>query len=149
MSYKGRYTPKNPQKYRGDTNDIIFRSLWERGTFKWCDTNDDILQWSSETIVIPYHCKTDGKMHRYFVDLWIKFKSGKEVLVEIKPKKQVEQPKAPPSKRITRRYLAECLQYTKNRSKWEAAASYAKDRGWEFNVWTEIQLAKLGITIIK
>lgn len=146
MAYRGRYKPKNPDKYVGDPTDIIYRSSWERAVFKWCDEKDEIVSWSSETVVIPYRCKTDGKIHRYFVDLLIKFNNGKTILVEIKPHAQTQEPKTP--KRKTRRYYAECLTWAKNKSKWEAAEEWALDRGIEFHIWTEKALAKLGILIL-
>ena len=30
-------------------------------------------------------------------------------------------------------------------NKWKAAESYAKDRGWTFEIWTEKTLIKMGI----
>ena len=30
MSYKGKYYPSYPRKYKGDPTNIIYRSLWER-----------------------------------------------------------------------------------------------------------------------
>ena len=30
-------------------------------------------------------------------------------------------------------------------NKWEAATSYAKDRGWKFEIWTENTLRNMGI----
>jgi hypothetical protein len=30
-------------------------------------------------------------------------------------------------------------------NKWEAANTYAKDRGWEFVIWTENDLKRMGI----
>tara|TARA_Y100000996_G_scaffold97270_1_gene69770 strand:+ start:7204 stop:7479 length:276 start_codon:yes stop_codon:yes gene_type:complete len=90
---------------------------------------------------------TDGKMHRYFVDLKITFTNGKTVLVEIKPKKQTKPPKKPTRK--TRRHLKEVRTYAMNISKWSFAEEYAKDRGWEFQVWTEDTLKDLGIKILK
>jgi len=143
MAYKGRYSPKNPQKYNGDATDIIYRSLWERNAFRWCDSSDEVVQWSSETVVVPYICKTDGKRHRYFVDLWIRFKSGKILLVEIKPKSQIQ----PPTKksRVTKQYLAEVLTHARNKSKWLYAEKYAQDRGWDFQIWSEDHLKQLGI----
>jgi len=30
MSYKGKYRPENPKKYKGDPTNIVYRSLWER-----------------------------------------------------------------------------------------------------------------------
>jgi hypothetical protein len=37
------------------------------------------------------------------------------------------------------------MTYVKNMNKWSAAQSYAADRGWEFQIWTEIQLTEMGI----
>lgn len=146
MSYHGRFRPQHPEKYKGDASDVIYRSSWERACFKWCDTNDSIISWSSEEVVIPYRCKTDNEVHRYFVDMLITFKTGKTFLVEIKPKKQIMPPVR--QNRVTKRYLGEVLQYAKNVSKWEAAKEYALDRGWEWYIWTEEDLKKLGIPIM-
>ena len=88
MAYSGRYRVKNRKKYEGDFNKVKYRSLWERQTFKWLDNNPGVIGWSSEEVIIPYRCKTDGKIHRYFVDLFIRTKDGKIFLIEIKPKKQ-------------------------------------------------------------
>ncbi|NDB85179.1 MAG: head completion protein, partial [Alphaproteobacteria bacterium] len=29
MAYKGKFNPKNPNKYKGDPTNIIYRSRWE------------------------------------------------------------------------------------------------------------------------
>ena len=147
MSYKGRYKPVNPKKYRGDYSQVIYRSLWERQTFKWCDENPEILRWSSEELAIPYISKTDGKRHKYYPDLMITYNNGTTVIVEIKPKRQTKPPPKPRKK--TRRYIKEVYAYGMNTSKWEYAKEYAKDRGWKFEIWTEDTLKSKGIRIIK
>ena len=38
--------------------------------------------------------------------------------------------------------------YVKNMSKWKAADAYAKARGWQFVVWTEVELKALGLKLI-
>jgi len=146
-TYKGKYRPKNTKKYRGDPMKIVYRSLWERQAFRWLDGNPDILEWNSEEIVVPYRCKTDGKVHRYFTDLWIRFQDDQQYLIEIKPKKQTEPPKQP--KRQSKRYITEVMAYAKNTSKWDAANDYCEKRGWIFQIWTEETLKKLGIKILK
>jgi len=146
-TYKGKYRPKNTKKYRGDPMKIVYRSLWERQAFRWLDGNPDILEWNSEEIVVPYRCKTDGKVHRYFTDLWIRFQDDQQYLIEIKPKKQTEPPKQP--KRQSKRYITEVMAYAKNTSKWDAANEYCEKRGWIFQIWTEETLKKLGIKILK
>ena len=50
MSYKGKYQPRNPQKYVGDSTNIIYRSLWERKFMIYCDTNDNVLEYASESM---------------------------------------------------------------------------------------------------
>ena len=147
MSYKGKFTPKHPEKYVGDVKGIVYRSLWERNTFRWIDANDSIVHWNSEEVVIPYLCESDKRKHRYYVDLWFQTREGKNYIVEIKPKSQTNIPKTP--KRKTRRYIKESLTYVKNQSKWSAASEFAKDRGWEFQIWTEDTLKQLGIKILK
>ena len=141
MAYSGRYTVKNKSKYRGDFTNIIYRSLWEKYVFQWCDSNPAVKQWSSEEVVIPYYYDVDKKYHRYFVDLKIVMKE-KTILVEIKPDKET---KPPTGKRKTKQYISEGLIYVKNMNKWEAANEYAKDRGWEFQIWTEHTLQEMNL----
>ena len=63
-TYKGRYRISNPVKYRGNIHDVIYRSSWELKFMKWCDTNISVLEWGSETMVIPYKSPVDSKVHR-------------------------------------------------------------------------------------
>ncbi len=137
---------KNLQKYVGNPSAVRYRSLWERQVFRWLDDNKNVLSWNSEEVVIPYRCKTDNKLHRYFMDLYVKFNDGKTYLIEIKPKKQTQPPKQPSRK--SKKYLNEVMTYVKNQSKWTAAESYAKDRGMIFQIWTEDTIKGLGIKLI-
>jgi hypothetical protein len=45
---KGRFIPKNPQKYIGDSTKIIGRSSWEFMLFKWLDSTPAVMRWASE-----------------------------------------------------------------------------------------------------
>ena len=146
MSYKGRYKIKKPEKYLGDYSKVIYRSLWERQAFKWCENNPKVKAWNSEEVVIPYKCKTDNRLHRYFVDLLIEMDNGRIILVEIKPKSQTLPPK---QKRKTKKYINEVTQFVKNQSKWEAANTFAEHKGWKFQIWTEDTLSNLGIKLLK
>jgi len=143
MAYSGTFKPKNPGKYQGNHNNIIYRSLWELHCFKWADSNPEVKKWSSEEIVIPYVWSIDGNWHRYFVDMKIVYQSDRVQLVEIKPHKETQKPVYPGRK--TKNYIKESLTYVKNQNKWEAAKKYAKKRNWEFVVWTEHTLDKMGI----
>ena len=91
-SIKSRYRPSFPKKYKGNPNNIICRSSWERKFCAWCDLNENIVEWASEEFCIPYLSPLDGRVHRYFPDFLIKVKekngSTKTYVVEVKPKKQ-------------------------------------------------------------
>lgn len=141
-TYKGRYRVLNASKYRGDINEIIYRSSWELKFMKWCDTNPSVLEWGSETMVIPYKSPVDNKVHRYFVDFYIKVKdrNGKvtKYLVEIKPERFTKPPEIP--KRQTKRFIDEVFLYGQNQAKWKAADEYCITRGMKFMVLTEKDL---------
>jgi len=141
-TYSGIYKVKDRNKYNGNPDNVIYRSMWEKYCFLWCDESEEIVKWSSEEVQIPYYYDIDKKYHRYFVDLKITFKNGKTILVEIKPKKQTTPPQG---NNRSKRYISEAMTYVKNKNKWEAAEEYAKDRGWEFEIWTEIELEKYRI----
>jgi|SRR6056300_685247 hypothetical protein len=143
MAYSGRYRVKNRSKYKGNPDNVVFRSLWERNAFKWCDETKEVKYWVSEEVVIPYLWEVDKKYHRYFMDLKITFSNGKTVLVEIKPEKETKPPAFNGKK--TKRYINEGMTYIKNMNKWSAAQEYAADRGWGFEIWTENKLSIMGI----
>ena len=142
MAYSGKYTVKNKNKYLGDPKNVVYRSLWEKHAFKWCDNSTRVKRWGSEEVVIPYLYEVDPKYHRYFMDLIIEYTDGRTVLVEIKPAKETSPPKG---LKRTRRYITEELTYVKNMNKWEAASNYAKDRGWHFETWKEKEHNAMGI----
>ena len=123
MSYKGKYQPSYPKKYKGDPTNIIYRSLWERKFCVYCDTNENILEWGSEEIIVPYRSPVDNRYHRYFPDFYIKVKDKngkiKKMIIEIKPYKQCIEPKV--QKRKTKGYIYEVVEYAKNQAKWNAA----------------------------
>lgn len=143
MAYSGKYKVKNPSKYSGDYTKVVYRSLWEKYSFQWCDANPDVKSWSSEEVVIPYIYDVDKRYHRYFMDLKVTYKDGRTVLIEIKPDKETRPPAF--NGRKTKRYITEGLTYVKNMNKWAAAKTYAEDRGWTFQIWTEDTLHKMGI----
>jgi hypothetical protein len=145
-AYKGKYTVKNKKKYAGDPTKVTYRSLWERNAMRWAEASPQVVRWNSEEIVIPYKCNTDGRMHRYFVDMLIELSNGEIILVEIKPKKQTIPPKS--TRKKTKKYLAEVTTYIKNTSKWNAAQQFAKSRGWKFQIWTEDTLKNIGVKMI-
>ena len=142
MSYKGKYYPSFPRKYKGDPTNIIYRSLWERKFMVYCDKNQNILEWASEEIAIPYRSPIDNRVHRYFPDFYMKVKETngkiKNYVIEVKPAKQTKPPKKP--KRQTKGYIREAYEYAKNQAKWKMAKEFCADRQWLFKVVTEKEL---------
>ena len=142
MSYKGKYYPSFPRKYKGDPTNIIYRSLWERKFMVYCDKNQNILEWASEEIAIPYRSPIDNRVHRYFPDFYMKVKETngkiKNYVIEVKPAKQTKPPAKP--KRQTKGYIREVYEYAKNQAKWKMAKEFCADRQWVFKVVTEKEL---------
>lgn len=147
MSYKGKFKPRNPQKYRGNVNNIIYRSLWELKFLRIMDTHPDVVWYSSEELAVPYLNPADNKVHRYFPDVIACYKKeGTEVedivMIEIKPLAQSMAPdpkrkRATPTGRVSTRYLREAKTFAKNDAKWNAAKKYCASKGWRFQVITE------------
>ena len=141
---QGVYRLKNPSKYTGPLTEggVLYRSSWEARVFYYMDHNLNVIEWSSEGLVIPYIFALDGKPHRYYPDVVCKIntKDGiKTFIIEIKPKKQTVEPTKPKNRSIDRkkRYESEMFTYIKNKNKWEATEEYCKKNGYEFKLFTE------------
>jgi len=134
---QGFFKPVHPEKYKGNIDQIIFRSGLELKFFNYMDLNPNILQWSSEEIFVVYCNPYDNKLHRYFIDLWIKTKDH-EVLVEIKPYSLTIEPKKP--KKITKSFLQRVYNYNLYHTKKKYAEIYAKKHNMIFKVFTEKDL---------
>jgi hypothetical protein len=138
MAISGRFIPKNPHKYAGNPNNIMFRSTWELRFMQFIDSKDSILKWASEEIKIPYVSPLDGLVHHYFPDFVIVYtdKSGaiQKEIIEIKPASQsiAERAKSDHDKAAL----------LVNIAKWEFASRFAAQRGMTFRVLTEDSLFK-------
>jgi len=141
-TYKGRFTPRNPQKYKGDPKNIIYRSSWEKKCMIYFDNTDNIVWWSSEELIIPYYSPVDKRMHRYFPDFIIKVKrkdgSIMTYVIEVKPFSQTQKPVQ--KSRRTKKFLQEAATYVVNQSKWKAAEEFCHEHGWQFKILTEKEL---------
>ena len=141
-SIKSKYRPTYPQKYKGNPNNIICRSSWERRFCHWCDMNKNILEWGSEEFSIPYISPIDNRVHKYYPDFIIKVKESsgqiKTYVIEVKPEKQTREPVK--KTRVTKSYIYEVTTYAVNQAKWKAANEFCKDRLIEFKIITENEL---------
>ena len=135
----GSYTLTNPVKYVGKGTPR-YRSGWEHAFFKFCDSNDAVLQWASESIAIPYRNPITGKSSQYIPDILMTYRTrGNQVraeLIEIKPRKQsvIEE------KMSSRDRAVVAVNY----AKWAAAQKWAKNNGLIFRVITEDDMFKNG-----
>lgn len=140
---QGIFKPVHSEKYKG--HDLPrYLSSWELKLFRWCDMNPNIVEWGSESVIVPYTHPVDHKTHNYIVDAVIKLKTPqgvKKYLVEVKPKKQTQVPQNAPGKH-QKTLLHEQLTYIVNQAKWLAAEKWAKSRGYTFVVITEQELQK-------
>jgi hypothetical protein len=138
MAHSGKFKPKHPEKYKGNAENIWFRSSWELKVMQWLDLSDNVMWWSSEELAIRYYNPVDNKIHRYFPDFIVKIKkkdnTEKTYVIEVKPEYQTKQPV---KKKKTQRFINESVTYIINQSKWKAATEFCKDHGWEFKILTE------------
>jgi hypothetical protein len=97
------------------------------------DSNDNIVQWASESITIPYRNPITGKQSMYVPDFFVTYRgrdnTTRAELIEIKPKKQslIE------SKMSDRDRAIVAVNY----AKWASAQKWCKRNGLTFRVITE------------
>ena len=128
---QGIYTIKNVGKYVGK-NKPRYRSGWEMTFMMFLDNNDNIINWASESISIPYRNPFTGRDTFYVPDFFVVYqKDGvrKAELVEIKPKGQAVMEMA--------RSQQEKAAVALNMVKWAAARAWCKQMGATFRVLTE------------
>jgi len=136
---QGFYDVVNAQKYVGKKTPR-YRSGWEFSFMRFCDLNDHVLQWASESIHIPYRNPLTGKQTIYVPDFLIMYRNKDNTVraevVEIKPKKQsvVE------SKQSARDRAAVAVNY----AKWDAATKWCRSQGLTFRVITEDDMFRNG-----
>lgn len=143
---QGIYQVKNPEKYIGDLQRVVYRSSWELRVMTIFDLSKNVLRWGSETFIIPYFSPLDNKWHKYYIDFWVEFLSNKgcveKYLIEVKPKSETLKPII--SGRITEKkknnYVLAMQTYIVNTRKWIAAEEFCKKGGIKFLILTEDKL---------
>lgn len=142
---QGKYKVINKERYKGDVNNVIYRSSWEATYLFKLDMDNNVLEFSSEEVIIPYR-DVNGKIHRYFVDFKVTRKVGEEViteLIEIKPYKETIPPILTEGKKRKTK-IREVLTWDVNQRKWAAARAYCEKKGWVFRIVTEKDMPGLG-----
>ena len=138
---QGKFTPKHPEKYVGKLDKIRYMSSWELELHKFFDGNPNVLRWASEEIAIPYIKPTDGRIHQYFPDYWVEYRtSSGEIIQELMECKPAQQTRAPRASR--KQNLYEKVTYAVNTAKWLAAQEWCKQHGITFRIITEKSIFK-------
>ena len=141
---QGLYKPVNKAKCLNKTPPE-YRSGLEMKMMNVLDKNDNILEWSSEKVVIPYFKSSEQRVARYFVDFYFKIKIGeiiKEYIVEVKPHKQTLPPTEHGNKKKST-VMYEAVSFLNNTNKWDAARQWCleqkrtKNRDIQFIIITE------------
>ena len=136
---QGPYTVKNAAKYVGKGTPR-YRSGWELSFMRFLDNNDNVMQWASESIQIPYRNPVTGKQSIYIPDFLITYRTRDNTLIaeviEIKPKKQsiIE------SKMSNKDRMVVAVNY----AKWASAEKWCARNGLKFRVITELDMFRNG-----
>lgn len=134
---QGYYVPKHPEKYIGDVNKIVYRSSWEYKMDEFLDNNPNVLQWASESIAVPYVKPTDGKIHKYYPDYYVKYRNKQgeiiEEILEVKPQKQTRRSRT----RNPKNKLFEDIQFAINVAKWKYCQEFCNKHNIKFRLVTE------------
>jgi len=103
-----------------------YRSGWELKYMEHMDSDDKVLRFEYEQVKIPYISNVrTGKIRHYYPDFLVTYVDGTQKLVEIKPKKRLDQAK------VTK--------------KLKAAEVWCREHGVTLAVLTEIELRLLGL----
>ena len=139
---KGKFRPKNPDKYKGDPTNIIYRSSWERAFMNWADRTGAVKSWQSEEKCVWYFDPISKKKRRYFPDFIVNIERDGVIItevVEVKPQAQIDGPPVDP-KRKTVAWVNAVKTYIINQAKWQAATEWCEDRGYNFRLISEKHL---------
>jgi hypothetical protein len=137
---QGKFTPKHPEKYVGNKMPT-YRSSWEWAFMNFCDSNEHILKWASESVQIPYRCPITGKATIYVPDFFIQYtdKNNKSQveLIEVKPANQTILEKVGKNRNNQ-------IEYIRNTAKWRAANEWCRSKGIKFRILNESDLFHTG-----
>ena len=133
----GKFTVKNPEKYMGKKSPT-YRSSWEFAFMNFCDNKPAVLNWTSESVKIPYFNPVSGKNTVYVPDFLIVYVDANQKqhteVVEVKPSTETTMESA--------RSYRDKLSVAINMAKWAAADAWARANNMRFRVITEYDIFK-------
>ena len=149
------YSLQNPDKYIGILPIKCFSS-WEYAFCKFCDLNNTVIKWSSESLEIPYITTNNNyepENHRYYPDFYVEMLNTFDpdrydrLVIEVKPKHETEAPKAPVKQtlKMLENYEYSLRTFKKNLHKWAFTKEWCEKRGLKFLIVTEDDLKKRGL----
>lgn len=103
-----------------------FRSGWEESYMRHLDSDPTVETWSYEQTVIEYVSNIRSKkVRRYYPDFYVKYSDGRQEVIEVKPKRKLEQ--------LTVRKKA------------EAGRQWCAFNGMTYRIITEVELKEMGL----
>lgn len=103
-----------------------YRSGWEEKFMAYLDSNPEVKSWTYEATVIEYISNVrTKKVRRYYPDFYVKYQNDIEEIIEIKPKRKIEQSVV--------------------KKKIEAAKQWCSDHRMTYRIITEIELKDIGL----
>jgi hypothetical protein len=118
--------------HRGDhvstrTGEVFtYRSGWEQKYMVYLDSDPAVEHWTYEQTRIEYVSNIRTKKTRcYYPDFYVKYLDGREEIVEVKPKRKLDQATV--------------------KKKADAARQWCSDRGMTYRMLTEIELKNMGL----
>ncbi len=106
----------------------------------FCDNNENVMQWASEPVRIPYRHPLTGKMTNYVPDFIVTYRGPNNTtraeLIEIKPKSQsiIEDRQSQRDRAVV----------AINYAKWDSATKWCNRNGLKFRVITEEDMFRNG-----
>lgn len=121
---KSRYHTGTYASTKG--GECSYRSGWELVYLQYLDSNPDVTSFQYESLKLPYisNYKT-GRVKWYIPDILVEYVTGEKKLIEIKPKRKIEQ-----------------AQVVK---KAEAGRLWCSEHGATYEIVSEVELKQLGL----
>lgn len=103
-----------------------YRSSWEFKYMIHLDSDPTVVSWTYEQTIIEYLSNVrTKKMRRYYPDFYVKYEDGHEEIVEVKPKRKLQQA-------IIKKKTA-------------AAQQWCSERKMTYRILTELELKDMGL----
>lgn len=158
---QGLYVPKNKEKVikLNSQGGLFYRSGLEHKMMLYLDNKQEIKNWNTELIKIPYIKRVwDNKLqgyvkteHLYYPDFYYEIINSDgsidKVVVEVKPYRETNPPKLKqnPTAKQLKNFEYDLNEYSKNLDKWKHCINWCEKKGFKFIIITEKTFEKFRI----